>query len=220
MKKGLCAILMLITLCVFTAAQADVNVYPGSTLSFGHYEQDGNRSNGPEMIEWEVISCDDEAIIMISKYGLDCVPYHQYEGDVIWSDCTLRYWLNSVFLNTAFTQAEQEVMYTVVLDNPDNDKFGTYAGAETEDKVFIPSAIDVDWYNSFSMQAKPTRYAVQNGVHANSKGMCWWWLRTPGKNHERVTHVTYEGKVYQEGTKPNTNSGAVRPCIALNRSML
>ncbi|MBQ4266420.1 MAG: hypothetical protein IJB85_13000 [Clostridia bacterium] len=218
MKKIMVVLLM--AWFLVTCAAADVYLYPGSVVEFGYYEQDGNRNNGPEAIEWEVVSCDEEAVVMISKYGLDCVPFHAYDGDILWQDSTLRYWLNSVFYHTAFSQEEKSLLLTVVMDNPDNPSFGTYAGGRTEDMVFVPSAPDVQWHRSFSMQARPTRYAVQNGVHTNNKGYCWWWLRTPGKNFERVTHVTYEGKVYLEGTKPTTSSGAVRPCIALDVSKL
>lgn len=219
MKKAAAVLLAgLILLC--SAALADAKIYPGCVVGFGHYEQDGNLNNGPEIIEWEVVSCDEEAVIMISKYGLDCVQYHAYSGDVLWEDCTLRYWLNSVFLNTAFSEGEQSLLLTAVLDNPENPKYGTYAGSYTEDTVFVPSAADMQWHSTFNIQARPTRYAVQRGVHANDKGYCWWWLRTPGKSFERATHVTYEGTVYNEGTLPTTSSGAVRPCIILNASRL
>lgn len=221
MKKTVCILMVLLGIFMAAAGMAALNVYPGSTVTFGYYEQDGNRNNGPEEIEWQVVSCDDDVIVMISKYGLDCVPFHEYKGGATWENCTLRYWLNTVFLNSAFTPSQQDMLYTVEIANPENPKFGTYAGGRTQDKVFIPSVQDLEMgFNSFSMQASPTRYAIANGAHDNDKGKCWWWLRTPGKNIERTTHVTYEGTIYSEGTSSTGKSGTVRPCVAVNRNKL
>lgn len=218
MKKSLCLLLVVLSLLLCSQGLAD-SLYPGCAVKFGSYEQDGNYQNGPEAIDWIVVSCDEQAVVMISKYGLDCVPYHTYKGDVLWADSSLRYWLNNVFYNKAFSQSEKAFMLAVGLENPENPEYGTYAGGMTQDIVFVPNVYDAQWHSMFNMQAAATRYAVQQGVHTKN-GYCWWWLRTPGKHMERVAHVTYEGKIYYEGTLPTTNSGAVRPCIVLDATML
>ena len=221
MRKIVFVFAILMSVFLMSSAMADVNVYPGNIVVFGHYEQDGNLNNGPEEIEWEVVSCDEDIIVMISKYGLDCVPYHAYEGGATWENCTLRYWLNQTFLNTALTPSQQNLLCSVQIANLPNPEFGTYAGATTWDKVFIPGVQDIEMgFESFSMQTRPTRYAMQMGAHDDDEGRCWWWLRTPGKRPEKATHVTYKGKIYMEGTTCYGTSGTVRPCIVLNRKML
>ena len=194
MKKSLCLLLVVLSLLLCSQGLAD-SLYPGCAVKFGSYEQDGNYQNGPEAIDWIVVSCDEQAVVMISKYGLDCVPYK------------------------AFSRSEKAFMLAVGLENPENPEYGTYAGGMTQDIVFVPNVYDAQWHSMFNMQAAATRYAVQQGVHTKN-GYCWWWLRTPGKHMERVAHVTYEGKIYYEGTLPTTNSGAVRPCIVLDATML
>lgn len=48
----------------------------GSTVTFGSYEQDGNKLNGSEPIEWYVISKDGNTAYLYSVYCLDCKPYN------------------------------------------------------------------------------------------------------------------------------------------------
>ena len=47
------------------------NLKIGDKVKFGKYEQDGNESNGQEDIEWQVLSVEEDRILVISEYGLD-----------------------------------------------------------------------------------------------------------------------------------------------------
>lgn len=76
-------------------------------IIFGVYEQDGDLTNGPEPIEWEVLGTDSNGTLLVSRYILDCQPYNTEYVDVTWETCSLRAWLNDDFLNTAFTPFEQ-----------------------------------------------------------------------------------------------------------------
>ena len=80
----------------------------GDIIKFGHYEQDGNTSYGKEEIEWEVLKVESDRVLVVSKYALDCKPYNTEYTDVTWETCSLRQWLNSTFLNTAFSAEEQK----------------------------------------------------------------------------------------------------------------
>lgn len=51
--------------------QADV----GDTLYFGEYEQDANRRNGTEPIEWIVLEKDGDRAFLLSKYGLENISF-------------------------------------------------------------------------------------------------------------------------------------------------
>ena len=46
-------------------------------LTFGKYEQDNNPDNGPEEIEWIVLEEHDGNLLLLSRYGLDAVPYSE-----------------------------------------------------------------------------------------------------------------------------------------------
>ena len=114
----------------------------GSIVAFGRYEQDGNEENGPEEIEWIVLDVQDGKVLLLSKYGLEVKPYNtdHYNPDhteVTWETCTLRTWLNSTFLITAFTVFERKAIPAVTVVADKNPEDGTKAGKNTKDKIFL-----------------------------------------------------------------------------------
>ncbi|MCR5135930.1 MAG: DUF6273 domain-containing protein [Oscillospiraceae bacterium] len=121
-------------------------------ITFGRYEQDGNLSNGPEAIEWLVLAKQGSRALVVSRYALESKAYNDERVDITWETCTLRSWLNSTFLNTAFTASEQSRIPTVTVVNNDNTKFGTEGGNNTQDKVFLLSISEVEQY--FSSESK------------------------------------------------------------------
>lgn len=154
----------------------------GSTVEFGHYEQDAVTSNGPEPIEWYVISKDEDTnmLLLLSKDGLDNVPYNRENAEISWAECNLREWLNSEegFWGTAFTDEEKlQVGNTRCITSDVNltDNMlvsDVFNREETSDKVFLLSFEDVQEYGdgnpdwlAFSM----TPYAL---AQANQDGVC------------------------------------------------
>ena len=167
---------------------------PGSYITFGTYEQDNNRKNGQEPIEWLVLENNGESLFVISKYVLDgqlySNSYTQYTWQpypVTWETCSLRTWLNSTFLTTAFTPGEQDRIQLTLVDNSlpkDNIVFPgeepIVGGNNTLDKVYIPSYNEIityfpmqdQWINSSGipvnydklLRAVATPYAVSQGV--------------------------------------------------------
>ena len=72
--------LVLISILLLTAAapalaEGTANVQVGDYLVFGHYEQDGNRINGREPVEWQVLEVKDGKALIITRYGLDVYEY-------------------------------------------------------------------------------------------------------------------------------------------------
>ena len=145
----------------------------GDFVEFGAYEQDGNEDNGKEPIEWQVLTNEDGRLYLISKYVLDCKPYHNKTENVTWETCSLRAWLNDEFLNAAFSAEEMTQIPSVTLECDDNPNYGTDGGNDTTDKVFVPSLSEIkqyiyDWGNenggaSYDLFIKPTQYALNNG---------------------------------------------------------
>lgn len=45
----------------------------GEYVTFGHYEQDNDESNGKEDIEWLVLEKEDDKVLVISKYVLNAI---------------------------------------------------------------------------------------------------------------------------------------------------
>ena len=110
----------------------------GSIVTFGRYEQDGDKENGPEEIEWVVLDVQDGKALLLSKYGLEAKPYNTEYTDVTWETCTLRAWLNSDFLNKAFSAEEQSAILTTTVDNSSSQGYNdlnSIDGNNTRDKI-------------------------------------------------------------------------------------
>lgn len=173
-----------------------VNV--GDTYRFGSYEQDNNKSNGQEDIEWLVLAKEGTKILVISKEALDCKPYNTSYTNVTWETCTLRKWLNNDFINAAFSADERTMIPTVTVSADKNPDFSTNPGNATQDQVFLLSITEVNKYFSFdsARQCKPTDYAVANGAWGSGN---WWWLRSPGYDQRNAASVYYGGDVSEGG---------------------
>ena len=194
-----------------------VNV--GDMYSFGSYEQDNNKSNGQEDIEWLVLAKEGTKILVISKYALDCQQYNTSYTDVTWETCTLRKWLNNNFINSAFTANEKAMIPTVTVSADKNPNCSTNPGNATQDQVFLLSITEANKYFSSdgARQCKPTEYAVAGGADVySSNGDCWWWLRSPGYYQSRAANVDSVGDVDEYGTyidSVDRDDCAVRPAL-------
>ena len=113
----------------FTGTTAEISkAQVGDTVRFGSYEQDNDKDNGSEAIEWLVLDKQDGKLLLLSKDALDAKPYNEEFKDVTWETCTLRSWLNDTFYSTAFSTAEQGLIATARVKNEDNPKYGTEGG--------------------------------------------------------------------------------------------
>ena len=193
----------------------------GETMSFGAYEQDGDDTNGKEDIEWIVLDRDDEDLLLVSKYGLDGKSYHDQFAPVSWEDSSLRHWLNGEFMNLAFDAEERNLIVTKTVPAEDNREFGTEAGNDTQDPVFLLSISEVEKYfqSDPDRMCAPTVYAVENGAHGKTEGYCWWWMRSPGKAADFAACVGSDGVVNCSGNDVMYESGSVgmvRPALWVN----
>ncbi len=170
---------------------------PGEYISFGRYEQDNNPDNGPEAIEWLVLRYDEDSnrSLLVSRYALDAVPYNAEYGDVSWEESSLRTWLNSDFLNAAFTVEE--------------------LGA-VPDQVSLLSSDEVSADEAFpddeARKCYPTAYAVSRGVRGSTEDRaCSWWLRSPGSVPSCGGRVNSAGTICSAFV--DYEEAAVRPVI-------
>ncbi len=191
----------------------------GDYIEFGAYEQDNNTSNGKEPIEWRVLEVEGNRALLISEKALDCVEYNKEWKTITWEDCTLREWLNNEFINEAFSSSEKSQIPTVKVEAEDNSEFGTEAGNDTEDKVFLLSIDEAEMYFDSDDEriCKPTEYAVANNADVEEDyGSCWWWLRSPGFSQDSAAYVTTNGYVIESGLYVYNYYVAVRPALWVN----
>jgi TolA-binding protein len=145
------------------------NINVGDTYTFGSYEQDNNTSNGKESIEWQILEIQVNKILIISKYALDCQQYNTEQTDVTWENCTLRNWLNSTFINNAFSESEQSMIADTKVTADKNPNYSTNPGNDTTDKIFLLSRNEVNKYFTTDKSRKcvPTAYAIEQGAYTS-----------------------------------------------------
>ena len=204
--------IVLVLLCAAAAACADGVPAAGSLVTFGHYEQDGNTENGPEEIQWIVLDTDGDRVFLLSKYGLDAKQYNVKYTRVTWETCSLRQWLNSTFLDSAFTAEEQEEIFLTDVDNSPEQTYEKWRnvknGNNTQDKIFLLSFAEANKYlgvtyeNGDNAEARVAPTAFAKGRRAWSKRELKtadgdyagrWWLRSMGRHPNRAAHVHSTG---------------------------
>ena len=210
-------------------------------MTFGTYPQGANGEVEP--IEWLVLDAQDGKALLISRYGLDA---HRFDASTYqgWDKSEIREWLNSTFLNIAFTDKEQECIVTTTVKTSNNADWAAFAkkkgwsydsldgGFDTQDKIFLLSLEEAMEYSDYStledfynkgtekLQAVPTAYAVAQGAYQSSSntldgtGCCWWWLRSPGYLSNFASYIYFDGSLYYDLVY--LVNGAVRPAFWLN----
>lgn len=143
----------------------------GEIFTFGSYYG--------EAIEWIVIDSKDDKALLWSRYCIDAHQFHDDSGaDATWETCSLRQWINTEFMQNAFSMTEQTHIAATILDNIDC--------GQTEDKLFILSAKDIEDYPETSLYliGCPTVYAANRGLFVNSgelvpelAGKSQYWIR-------------------------------------------
>ena len=189
----------------------------GDEFIFGDYEQDNNKNNGTEKIEWKVLTVEDGRALLISKYGLDSKPYNDIYEDATWETCSLRAWLNGEFYDSAFSASEKEQIQSLELSNLNNSEYGTEGGSVTTDRIFLLSIDEAESYFAadYDKICKGTLYAKENGAYADKDGHTLWWLRSPGDGSAYAAFVDLDGSIDNNGDYIDDNSGIVRPAFWL-----
>ncbi len=198
----------------------------GSNVLFGAYQ-------------WRILDIKDNIALIITENMIEQQPYNNYAGDVTWTDCSLRKYLNGEFYNN-FTEAEQSRIIPVVNKNNDNQWYGSRGGEDTEDYIFLLSieeAVCKYFGNSsknLENRSAKQRYWFQKKDENNDKRKStfdgygwWWWLRSPGRDNRRAVYIHGDGNIGIQGNGtfrysskdiiPSTgdNSGGVRPALWL-----
>ena len=215
----LCAALLL-GVC---AASAETLPEIGSELTFGHYEQDEDLTNGQEPIEWIVLDVDEanHMAFLVSKCCLETRVVYPERVPMYWGASTLREWMNGEFLNAAFTPEEQEKIVTTTGRNeyPHGMKG---AVADTEDKLYLLSHEEILHYfpEQSSRMAYATEHAKAQGCTiGETTGACRWWLRTTGARKMDMWGVRVDGRLTAYGMQDvDWPTNTVRPVFWMDYS--
>lgn len=181
-------------------------------ITFGRYPQTAVRTDSTP-IEWQVLEVRDGKALVISRYGLDVVPFNTYWTDVTWETCTLRSWLNNEFLRKAFRATEQSAILTTAVVNSRSHGFrewNTDGGKDTQDQIFLLSYLEANQFfgvtpedrNNKKARVAPTAYAIEMGAFTNNgvktadkRAAGYWWLRSPGSDQAGAANVSNDGSL-------------------------
>ena len=188
----------------------------GDVLTFGHYEQDNDLSNGAEPIEWIVLDHQKGMLTMISRYALEVLPYHETAEGVSWSECSLRSWLNEDFYQSAFADSEQAL---VAVTQNENKAFAEGMRDEpiTEDRVYLLDIAEAERYfaSDVDRRSQATVHNAETGAEIED-GYATWWLRSPGYDNRNAAYVYSDGTVHRNGIYITSAQDSVRPVIQLS----
>ena len=193
----------------------------GDVVTFGKYEQDNDKANGAEGIEWIVLDIQGEKALLLSKYGLNCKTYYKTQSPVTWETSDLRTWLNGEFFDSAFTEDEQVRILTENVTADKNPEHNTDSGNDTRDNVFLLSGVEVNRYlTEETAKCRATAYAFAEGASSGKNGCSWWFLRTPGSDQKMVMIVKPDGTMNTGGAVSDGKGalGVNRPAIWIDLS--
>lgn len=221
--KKLLAVCLTALVCWVCAGYAE-ETQVGDTVMFGQYEQDGNLDNGSEPIAWQVLDVQGGKALLMSRYALDCLPFHDEKTDAAWNQSALNAWLQADF-HAAFTDTEWAAIAPVTLADTaadGNPEWQNTDAEPAETHVFLLSYAQVMQYLPEQEQRKVsgTEYARSRGAKflgftTIGIGETDWWLRSPGKECYDACFLDVRGAV---GTKCVTEKLGVRPALWMDLS--
>ncbi len=176
-------------------------------MEFGTYpyETDGTRRR----VKWVLLKRENNRALLLSAYGIDVKPYNEEWESVTWETCTLRKWLNEDFFKDAFTEEEKNKICLTKIENPDNQRYGTKGGNDTEDRVFLLSIREAETLLPERTQRMKieTPFAEEKDIWEGA-----WWLRSPGMGSDDAAGVYSDGDIDVDGYYVSYR-GAVCPAL-------
>lgn len=175
------------------SAKPNVSIRPevGNTFMFGDYR-------------WIVLAVENDKTLIITQDIIEFREYHIEDVNMTWADCTLRAYLNGYFYDT-FTDEEQAQIIETLIENADNQWYGTDGGVNTMDKVFLLSLDEVAKYFGDSSRKLSNwngedyyisdQYDADRMAYDSTGFDAIWYLRSPGRGSTHAAKVYYGGKI-------------------------
>ena len=173
-----------------------------------------------EKIRWRVLDVNGEDAFLFSESVLDVQPFHnKSDNNVSWASSSLRTWLNSTFLDKAFSEDENKQIMNYPFEVDTNPEQATsFPWSVTVDQVSLPSIKEV----SMGKYGFESVYNIASATRETETGTGVWWLRTNGGGDGLIADVTEDGcgvytgiSTWNELTGEARTAG-IRPVIHLN----
>lgn len=190
-------------------------------VKFGKYDESIGTNQD---IEWLMLDKNDTSYLLLSRYVLDCKNYNDTDESVNFRNSTLNEWLNTYFLDRAFTEDEKEYLNKVstfalaggnVVSIPDIALCKNYFGEPESDLT------------NYRLSSKATNYAKSNHVeyvdalNTDFADCASFFLSDNGTGAGNVAAwVGRYGRIYEDGQKVKLEYGdGVRPVITLSKKV-
>ena len=201
-------------------------------IYYGNYYKESSDSKTP--VKWRVLSVNGSEAFLLADENIDGkILYNEAGSEGTWTDSNIRKWLNSTFINEAFTQEEQNAIKSKTIKTPDNPVHHTTGGADTTDKIFLLSISEVTsskygFSTSFTPEnteeqdetrlSKNTKYTAGKKQDGSAGEADSWALRSPGYGAGYMSYISYMGHVDTYGCTSGWDYYGVRPAMYLDLS--
>lgn len=180
--------------------QESVAQQPVARHQIGDHVRFGRFNGKP--VQWIVLDHKDDEYLVISKFGLECMPFNKADTFTTWDKCSLRQWLNEDFYNRTFNSVEQEKIIRHEVVASDNPIYRSSQGKNTNDKIFI---LNIKEYNQYFDIYNKWVCKLFSGILRQC------WLRNSGNDNSRGAFVGRSGSIHAGGSKVTSSRNAVRP---------
>ena len=178
-----------------------------------------------EPIRWRILSKDGDTAFILCDSIIVNRAFDNSDNNYANSD--IRAWLNEEFYCTAFSELQQSLINTVLVDNSSYsilDSHPPYVCENTTDKVFLLSRREVASYGFDAVQkfdearympvcdyARATGAWMNNTYLSFYDGNGYWWLRSPSDygSGNYAYGVSYYGEADSDITVGNMRIGVV-----------
>lgn len=184
----------------------------GDIVSFGKYDQEGT----PSPIAWRVLDREEDYLLVVSDKLLAWLKFDdKKKTKATWRDSSLRAWLNGEFLNTAFSEEEQNLILEAPVATTVNYKYKKDEGEPTIDRVYLLSIDEVTKY--FANEQARIAFLTISAKKKSSNFLAnagWYWLRNIGVYEGCAAGVKANGKFDLLGYADDV-ALSVRPVIRI-----
>lgn len=204
----------------------------GNLTDYTYQDDNGYVTETPywflyEPIEWIVLgSNSDNTVTLISKNILDS---QEFGADGSWSGSQIQNWLNTTFLNEAFSEEEQMAILntSVSTETVNSVWFDVTSGGDTsKNKIYFLSYTEANSStygitSNSARQARASDYAKAMGCQC-SGGYGGYWLRTIANCTTTGREVRPDGSLDDTYFLSNNNKNyvGVRPVIQINAALV
>ena len=149
----------------------------GDSVWFGHYEQDADKSNGTELVEWIVLGRLDDKVMLLAKDNIDLQQFNEEGEPTNWEECSLRSWMNENMFADLFAPYEaKRVLLSPVLSATTVETDSN--GGDTEDHLFLLSYDEAAKYLEEGLLPDPEVTAYSESLIRGDHKESEYWLRT------------------------------------------